>query len=61
MGSQAYYITHCDAKQFQPMNANFGILKPLGEEIRDKAKKKEAYALRALAHTDKILTEVSDG
>ena len=59
-GALALYVSSPN-ECFQPMNANFGILKPLGEEIRDKAKKKEAYALRALAHTDKILTEVSDG
>ena len=27
MGSMAYYITHADASYFQPMNANFGIVR----------------------------------
>ena len=31
------------------MNANFGILPPLTEAVRDKQKRKEAYAARALA------------
>lgn len=36
MGSQAYYITHCDPKHFQPMNANFGIM-----TLKEKCKKRE--------------------
>ena len=39
MGALALYVSSPN-ECFQPMNANFGILKPLGEEIRDKAKKK---------------------
>ncbi len=35
-----------EEKNFQPMNANFGLLPPL--DIRDKKKKKEAYAERSL-------------
>jgi len=34
---------------FQPMNANFGILKPLDKHIRDKAKRKEELAKRSLS------------
>ena len=34
---------------FQPMNANFGILAPLGEKIRDKRERYQALAERALA------------
>lgn len=26
MGAQAYYISHADSRNFQPMNANFGIM-----------------------------------
>ena len=36
-------------KDFQPMNANFGILAPLGEKIRDKRERYQALAERALA------------
>ncbi len=34
---------------FQPMNANFGILPPLEKHIRDKAERKKSLALRALS------------
>ncbi|MCF7919813.1 MAG: methylenetetrahydrofolate--tRNA-(uracil(54)-C(5))-methyltransferase (FADH(2)-oxidizing) TrmFO [Candidatus Cloacimonetes bacterium] len=36
-------------KNFQPMNANFGILPPLEKNIREKQKKKLAYTERSLA------------
>ncbi len=35
-------------KEFQPMNANFGLLPPLDENIRDKKKKKQILSERAL-------------
>ncbi|MGY3778135.1 methylenetetrahydrofolate--tRNA-(uracil(54)-C(5))-methyltransferase (FADH(2)-oxidizing) TrmFO [Isobaculum melis] len=48
IGSMAHYITHTEGKHFQPMNANFGILAPLKEKIKDKKLRNEAYAARAL-------------
>lgn len=56
MGSQAYYITHCDAKHFQPMNANFGIMH-LNEKCK-KHERKEKFALQALARIAQIKDEV---
>ena len=52
MGSQAYYITHCDSKHFQPMNANFGIV-----HFTEKCKKKERkerMASQAIARIKEI-------
>lgn len=47
MGALSYYITNASATDFQPMKANFGIIKDL--EVRVKKKmRKEAYGLRAL-------------
>lgn len=56
MGSQAYYITHCDAKHFQPMNANFGIMH-LNEKCK-KYERKEKFASQALARIAQIKDEV---
>lgn len=56
MGSQAYYITHCDAKHFQPMNANFGIMH-LNEKCK-KHERKEKFASQALARIAQIKDEV---
>ncbi|MGI6510935.1 MAG: methylenetetrahydrofolate--tRNA-(uracil(54)-C(5))-methyltransferase (FADH(2)-oxidizing) TrmFO [Catenisphaera adipataccumulans] len=56
MGSQAYYITHCDPKHFQPMNANFGILQ-FNEKCR-KNERKQKMAEQALDRIDAIKEEL---
>ncbi|HDX9531659.1 TPA: FADH(2)-oxidizing methylenetetrahydrofolate--tRNA-(uracil(54)-C(5))-methyltransferase TrmFO [Bacillus thuringiensis] len=48
MGSMANYITATNVKNFQPMNANFGLFAPLEKKIKKKAERNEAYATRAL-------------
>lgn len=35
-------------ENYQPMNANYGILQPLPDRVRDKAEKKRRYAVRSL-------------
>jgi methylenetetrahydrofolate--tRNA-(uracil-5-)-methyltransferase len=47
LGALTKYIT-TENKDFQPMNANFGILPPLDRIIRDKAERKHAMAERSL-------------
>ena len=46
-GALMRHVT-ADTSDFQPMNANYGILEPLAEKIRDKALKKKLFAERAL-------------
>jgi methylenetetrahydrofolate--tRNA-(uracil-5-)-methyltransferase len=48
LGSMAQYITTADFKHFQPMNANFGLLPPLGERFKSKKLKNEKIAQRAI-------------
>ena len=48
IGAMANYIVDNTSKNFQPMNANFGIIKPLPERIKDKKQKYERYANRSL-------------
>nr|WP_127580590.1 FADH(2)-oxidizing methylenetetrahydrofolate--tRNA-(uracil(54)-C(5))-methyltransferase TrmFO [Paenibacillus koleovorans] len=48
LGSMAHYITSADPAHFQPMNANFGLLPPVEERIRNKKLKNEKLAERAL-------------
>lgn len=43
-----------NSDNFQPMNANFGLLKPLEETIRDKTLKKKTLALRALENIKRL-------
>ena len=48
IGALCRYLVECDPAHFQPMGANFGILPPLGEQIRDKRVRYEALAQRSL-------------
>ncbi|QFK70968.1 FADH(2)-oxidizing methylenetetrahydrofolate--tRNA-(uracil(54)-C(5))-methyltransferase TrmFO [Pradoshia sp. D12] len=48
MGSMAHYITSTNSKNFQPMNANFGLFPDLGRKIKSKQERAEAHAERAL-------------
>lgn len=50
IGSMAYYITHASERYFQPMNANFGIMRLL-EKVKKK-ERKEAFANQALSVID---------
>lgn len=47
MGAMSYYISHTDAKHFQPMNANFGI-------VANAEKNREAMVERSLNHIKNI-------
>lgn len=57
-GSMCKYITSAVAKHFQPMNANFGLMPPLEEKIRDKKLKKQKIAQRALEFLAKFKEDV---
>ncbi|MCL6426291.1 FADH(2)-oxidizing methylenetetrahydrofolate--tRNA-(uracil(54)-C(5))-methyltransferase TrmFO [Bacillus subtilis] len=48
IGSMAHYITTTNQKNFQPMNANFGLLKELPVKIKNKKERNEQYANRAI-------------
>ncbi len=49
MGALVRHLREADAKHFQPMNANAGLLEALAQPPRDKDARKVAYAERALA------------
>ncbi len=48
LGALYRYMREADARHFQPMNANYGLVEELGVRIRDKREKKERLAARAL-------------
>ena len=48
MGALSRYIAGYAGRDFQPMGANFGVLPPLPEKIRDKRERYMALAQRAL-------------
>ena len=49
IGALAYYVSHADPAHYQPSNITHGIMEPLPNPPRDKAKKKARIAARALA------------
>ncbi len=59
MGSMAYYITHADASYFQPMNANFGIVR-LEAKVK-KHQRKEAICTQALGVIEALGGSSCDG
>ena len=48
IGAITNYLVSAEEKNFQPMNANFGILSPLDKVIKDKSLKKQEYSNRAI-------------
>ena len=53
IGSMAYYISHAkNNKNFQPMNANFGLVPSLEKRIKDKKERYEQQANRALTYLE---------
>jgi methylenetetrahydrofolate--tRNA-(uracil-5-)-methyltransferase len=55
LGALCHYVTHAEAKDFQPMKANFGLMPPLTEKIRNKRARYKAYVERALADLDTLI------
>lgn len=49
LGALYRYLREADPQHFQPMNANFGLLDALPAVVRDKRRKREMFASRALA------------
>lgn len=55
LGALAHYVTHAEAKGFQPMKANFGILPEVTPHIKDKRLRYGAYVQRALTDLEGTL------
>ena len=54
-GAMAHYISHGDKTLFQPMNANFGVMPPLGFKVKGgKRVRNEAMSQRALEEIGRI-------
>ena len=59
MGSMSLYICNASPEGFQPMNANFGILKELGFK-HSKKERKLLYAKRALDDMKEAIEKIND-
>jgi methylenetetrahydrofolate--tRNA-(uracil-5-)-methyltransferase len=65
IGALYRYLREADPRHFQPMNANFGLLDDLETPVRDKRRKREMLAERALrdlnAWREQIAESTIDG
>lgn len=56
-----YISTDSGVRKLEPMNANFGLLPPLEERMRDKKIKKQALANRSLKFLDELKKDLNNG
>jgi len=59
LGALLRYVHGADARHFQPMNANFGLLPPLDAPPRDKRLRKQRLAERSLAALEAFAEEIT--
>ena len=52
LGALYRYLREADPAHFQPMNANFGLLEPLEPPVKDKTRRREELAARAIRDID---------
>jgi methylenetetrahydrofolate--tRNA-(uracil-5-)-methyltransferase len=60
IGALSRYVESGGAGEFQPIGANFGIIPPLVEKIRDKRERCAALAGRALNDLNRVLSEENE-
>ena len=54
----ARYVSNGSTGKFQPMNANFGIVRPLDKKVKGgKAARNQALSERAIADLDEFLSK----
>jgi methylenetetrahydrofolate--tRNA-(uracil-5-)-methyltransferase len=57
IGSLFRYVSAAEPEDFQPMKPNFGLLPPLERRVRDKKRRYQAYAERALEDLEAYMGE----
>jgi methylenetetrahydrofolate--tRNA-(uracil-5-)-methyltransferase len=60
MGSLAAYVSAYAGSDFQPMNANFGIMPPLSQHIKNKQQRNQAIAQRALQALEDLISSIDN-
>jgi methylenetetrahydrofolate--tRNA-(uracil-5-)-methyltransferase len=58
-GSLVHYVTHANAKDFQPANITFDLLPPLGRKIPDRKERHRAQCELALREFENWLVQVT--
>ncbi len=59
IGAMAAYVSDPSITKFQPMNANFGIIAPLGRKFKNKPEKNQMLAARALEEINRFIPVIS--
>ena len=59
LGALYRYLRESEPARFQPMNADIGLIEPLDPPVRDKFKRNEALAERALKEMERFAIECS--
>ena len=57
LGALLDHISSSPSQDFQPMNANYGLLPPLAQRIRNRARRNQALSERALNDMEAFLKE----
>jgi methylenetetrahydrofolate--tRNA-(uracil-5-)-methyltransferase len=60
LGALYRYMRDADPRHFQPMNANFGLVEPLADAVKDKKLKRERIAERALREMGRWREEIAE-
>lgn len=60
IGALSKYVEFGGMGDYQPMGANFGIIPPLEEKIRDKRERYAAFSARACRDLDQVLAKEND-
>lgn len=58
-GSLMHYVTHADAKNFQPANVTFDLLPALEKKIRDRKERHRLQCQLALKHFEEWLEQTA--
>ena len=61
IGALGLYVSNEANTKFQPMNINFGIIRPLGYRIKGKREKNTQIALRGLEDLDTLMDKIQEG
>ena len=59
LGSLVHYVTHAEARNFQPANITFDLLPPLEQRVRDRAQRHRLQCERALRELAQWLSRTS--
>ncbi len=62
LGAMARYVACGTTGTFQPMNANFGIIEPLGRKVKGgKQARNKEYAVRSLVYIEELVNKLQNG